>query len=708
MKKRTGLFFLSLGVFLFFPPRADAQWIRVRDHLGYPSCLFVNGPDVLVGVRSSSDYGGAVLKLKDNGKSWEAIDKNGWAAGGRTIKPRDVECFAVSGACLFAGTDGLGVFLSRDGGVSWTAANSGLPEFTIYFLRVNGPKIYAVGVDYIFLSANNGASWTKVNAGLPNIKIFDLAVSGPNIIVGTQDRGAFLSKDDGTSWTAANTGLPADASVAHLAVSGAFVLASTYSQVYRSADNGVSWVEVQGLPGHTGVFCFEVNGPSVFIGTSGGGVFQSKDNGKNWTAVNQGWLPAKIDVTNLAATDTQLYAAVLRADNLPDELWRMPLGAGGAPSSQPTAQEFIGNGDRAFNDGDYANAILFYSRVIKLEPKSVHAWFRRALSSLYLGGRSDCESALADANRVLELSPTEKGVYPVRGDICLRLAQLASNNKNAKEAEDYANRALADYRIALEGDPGSRVIPLLMADARAAKGDLDGALADFSVLLEKDPKGLDQEIKKHLDRLFETYDTMKREIDCRGFKRTWCLAGDFQERKKHYDQAIMCYSKALELGLTDSWLYSSRALAFKLAGKLVEAISDVTVCIKLNPPAHYWYSFRAELYRYTGELDKAIADYTIAIKLVRKAVKETETARTSFIECYLNRASVFEAKQDWSHAIEDYRTASDNLIFSPPKAYCLYRMGLAYQRKGDAKNAEKYIQQAVAMDPDVKKARRKP
>src|SRR5947208_3368637 len=79
-----------------------------------------------------------------------------------------VNCFAVSGTNLFAGTTGGGVFLSTDNGTSWTSANNNLPTSGLY-----------------------------VNA---------FAVSGTNLFAGTLLGDVFRSTDNGTSWMAASTG----------------------------------------------------------------------------------------------------------------------------------------------------------------------------------------------------------------------------------------------------------------------------------------------------------------------------------------------------------------------------------------------------------------------------------------------------------------------------------------------------------------------
>ena len=643
------------------------------------------------------------------GKSWEAVDKNGWPPGSEAIFQKGVYCFAASGPYLFAGTNGLGVFLSTDGGASWKAANTGLPAFTIYSIRVSGPNIFAVGVDDVFRSTNLGASWTRVNGELPNIKICDLAICGPHIIVGTEDHGVFVSKDNGMTWSAANAGLPPNTSVYHLAVSGTSVLTSASRSVYRSADNGRSWAAVSGIPKDTDVGCFEVNGPNVYIGTEGRGVFQSKDNGKNWMAINLGWTPENYGVMDLVATDTQLFVRVKAIYGYSLEYWRMPRGVGPAPG-QPTTQEYLDNADRAYRERDFANAVVFYSKVVEQDPKSVHAWLQRAWSYVNLGGKPSFDSALADTATVLELEPGNKDVYWVRGEIYINLANSSLDKKNAKEAEDYANKAIADLQIALEANPKSREIALNIGDARLAKRDLEGALADYAKVLEKDPNDWNNVIISHLDRLFETCDKQGRDCDCDGYKDAWYLAGKFQDRKKHFDRAIKCYSKAIELGLTDSSVYWSRAADYDFIGELDKALSDANTIIKLDPRS-YAYKFRADIYQRKGKLDKAIDDYHKANKALRGEIKKTEyseqTAQAVDKEAYeihLGTADAYMKKQNWSKAIDEYQAAIEFTV-NPGlrRAFVLYRIGLVYQKKGDAANAQKYIQQAEAMDPEVKK-----
>ena len=124
-----------------------------------------------------------------------------------------VNCFAVSGTNIFAGTAG-GLFLSMNNGTNWT--QTGLTNIYVNALAVSGTNVFAGTYGGVFLSTNNGTSWTEVNNGLTNTSVNALAVSGTNIFAGTAG-GVFLSMNNGTNWT--QTGLT-NIYVNALAVSG--------------------------------------------------------------------------------------------------------------------------------------------------------------------------------------------------------------------------------------------------------------------------------------------------------------------------------------------------------------------------------------------------------------------------------------------------------------------------------------------------------
>jgi hypothetical protein len=272
-----------------------------------------------------------------------------------------VTCFAISGTNLFAGTLS-GVFLSMDGGSSWTAVNSGLGCEYVWDLAVGKTNLFAATAGLspkscggVYLSTNNGTNWTLVNGSIRNGA---LAVSGTDLFAGFLG-DVMLSTDNGTSWTAVNNGLTG-AHVNALCVDGTNLLAGTYGGVCRSTNNGISWTAAE--LANTDVQSFAVSGTNLFAGTYNAGVFLSTNNGSNWAAVNIGLTNqyGRISVVhafavsgtnllagtddgvflstnngmkwrqvNAALTDTIVYSLVVSGTNLfagtSSGVWRRPL-----------------------------------------------------------------------------------------------------------------------------------------------------------------------------------------------------------------------------------------------------------------------------------------------------------------------------------------------------------------------------------------------
>ncbi len=217
-----------------------------------------------------------------------------------------INCIAVSGTNIFAGTSSGGVFLSTDTGTTWTAVNNGLTGNGggILSLAVSGTNILA-GTNYgLFLSTNNGTSWTAVNNGIAGIAIKALAVSGTNILAGTFGNGVFLSADNGSSWTAIN-GFPGYY-ICSMIVSGTNILAGTLGgYLGLSTNGGATWMEIDNGGFSGPVNCIAVNGINIFVGTYLG-AFLSNNNGASWTAVNNGLL--NTNVISLAINGTTILA----------------------------------------------------------------------------------------------------------------------------------------------------------------------------------------------------------------------------------------------------------------------------------------------------------------------------------------------------------------------------------------------------------------
>ena len=108
--------------------------------------------------------------------SWTSIGPDGGFIMALAIDP-------VTPATLYAGTYRGGVFKSMNGGESWSAVNTGLPNLNVFSLVIDPqtpPTLY-VGIEAgVFKSTNGGGSWSAVNTGPdPTIHVSGLLAIDP-------------------------------------------------------------------------------------------------------------------------------------------------------------------------------------------------------------------------------------------------------------------------------------------------------------------------------------------------------------------------------------------------------------------------------------------------------------------------------------------------------------------------------------------------
>ena len=200
-----------------------------------------------------------------------------------------VNCFAVSGTKLFAGTYG-GVFLSTDSGASWTAVNIGLVGDTVVSALVaSGTELWAGTLDGVFHSTNYGTIWAGPLTPGP---VFALAIFGSNVYdggpggVGVGTTSAFV-----------------DGPIRAFAVMGDTLVAGGDSGVYLAPHGNFANVPVGGL-GDTNVYALAVIGTNLFAGTLNNGVILSTDYDTSWTATSH---PSTF-VDAFAVSGTNLFA----------------------------------------------------------------------------------------------------------------------------------------------------------------------------------------------------------------------------------------------------------------------------------------------------------------------------------------------------------------------------------------------------------------
>ena len=154
-----------------------------------------------------------VFRSTNQGTSWTKISN--WAGGSL----RSIAVAPSNSAYIYAATQTI-LYLTSNGGTSWTDITSGLPvgSSCITYIAVKNNDPLTVWVSFgqynsykVYQTINGGASWTNISAGLPNIPVMcviqnKMNTSENELYAGT-DVGVFV-KAGSSDWTSYNAGLP--------------------------------------------------------------------------------------------------------------------------------------------------------------------------------------------------------------------------------------------------------------------------------------------------------------------------------------------------------------------------------------------------------------------------------------------------------------------------------------------------------------------
>jgi hypothetical protein len=209
-----------------------------------------------------------------------------------------VTSLTVAGSDLFAGTtgnstmnsQGNGVFISSDSGVSWHTSNAGLTDTNVVALGAVGNFLFAATNSAgVFRSSNLGMTWESIPA-MNGALVNTFTTIGTTLFAAVANEGVSKSTDDGNTWSVVNHSL-SELNIGSFAVIGTTLFASAaYDDtggVYRSSDLGASWVEVR-----NSVFDIAAVANDLFAAMyhtfDSGSVMVSKDSGNTWS-VSEGY-----------------------------------------------------------------------------------------------------------------------------------------------------------------------------------------------------------------------------------------------------------------------------------------------------------------------------------------------------------------------------------------------------------------------------------
>jgi photosystem II stability/assembly factor-like uncharacterized protein len=286
--------------------------------------LYVGTGEASPGGGSVTYPGDGVWKTTDGGVTWQHLGLDQTVAIGRiVIDPRNPDnVFVAAMGNLYSRNVDRGVYRSQDGGRTWTkvlfvsdiagavdlAIDPVDPRrvFATTWQRIRFPseRIYGGPGSGVWLSSDGGTTWTRLAGGLPAPETepsrigVAIAASSPSTVYAVYYRkadtaleGLFRSTDGGVTWTRQTaTNLSNILSNQGTWSGRIFVHPTNPAEVWvdgvglaRSANSGASFTSVGGLHAdHHAQWFFPAN-PAVILKGNDGGVYRSTNGGTSWT-----------------------------------------------------------------------------------------------------------------------------------------------------------------------------------------------------------------------------------------------------------------------------------------------------------------------------------------------------------------------------------------------------------------------------------------
>ncbi|RPI28078.1 MAG: hypothetical protein EHM70_17120 [Chloroflexota bacterium] len=276
------------------------------------------------------------LKSIDGGNTWEPIGAPAYSINALAVVQSNTQV-------LYLGSNGQGVYMTTDGGISWVEANQGLAGIYPTGLAIhpeNPAVVYATAHGPgTFMTRDGGGSWLRLpsNNAWPRSPVVD-PFNPRQVYIGTTN-GVNITENDGQTWNWVVLDSPPPYSSCrvellsilpagqpgHLVAGVGFIDNSSNSYsfvgggIYTSTDYGQSWgyVDVGQVISPAAVLASDPNHPgTLFAGTgsccgnSGTGVWKSVDGGASWSPSG---LPVQ-QITGLAVdpyNSQVIYAASL-------------------------------------------------------------------------------------------------------------------------------------------------------------------------------------------------------------------------------------------------------------------------------------------------------------------------------------------------------------------------------------------------------------
>ena len=269
---------------------------------------------------------GWIYESRDGGAAWKRLAligrRDDLVLDHIVVDPTEPKHVLVSTWAL--GKPDGGLYVSRDGGVSWTDAEDLKGQSVLSLAEApSDPKVFVAGtLEGVYRSADGGGHWALISPAasreLHEVESVAIDPVDPQVIYAGTWHLPWKTADGGQTWSNIKDGIIDDSDVFSIIVDPKkpqTVFASACSGIYKSENAGTLFHKIQGIPStarRTRVLkqsTQDLN--TVFAGTTEG-LFRTEDAGTNWSRmtdpnviVNDVWIDPTDGTHVLLATDRE-------------------------------------------------------------------------------------------------------------------------------------------------------------------------------------------------------------------------------------------------------------------------------------------------------------------------------------------------------------------------------------------------------------------
>ncbi|KAF3941005.1 hypothetical protein ABW19_dt0210572 [Dactylella cylindrospora] len=302
-------------------------------------------------------------------------------------------------------------------------------------------------------------------------------------------------------------------------------------------------------------------------------------------------------------------------------------------------KEFAGKlkdaGNKAYGSKNYNEAISLYTKAILCKPDPI-----------YYSNRAACYNALSKWDSVIDDTTAAIALNP-------EYVKALNRRANAYEQTKEYSKALLDYTASciidqFRNDGAAQSVERLLKIVAETKG---------RKMLEGKPKRLPSPtfVTNYLQSFREKPSPEGLEEVTDESTGDFYLKKGLQDIKMRtaqgYDDAMASFEKALELGVSEpyeAFAYNMRGTFKYLKGENLEAMTDLTKSIELDPSMTQSYIKRASMELELANKDAAEKDFETAIK-----------HNAEDPDIYYHRAQLHFISFEYSEAARDYQKSID-------------------------------------------------